>query len=221
MDNQIEVQARTYWDKTWARFLKFHGMIAPSAKLVQHLFNHVPRNGVILDLGSGEGRNSLYLSQVGYNIIGLDLSFKAARVMKNNFFEESLKGQVLTGDARKLPLANDSIDGILAHHIFDYLDKEGFEQALNESFRVLRPDGVVLLTLDSFSELLNDTNAIIKDDGSIVFFKGTNRGMLVRPFDQSELSLLPEKGWEILKDELTPSQGKIMLLKKCGRSKIS
>ena len=70
MNSQIESQARTYWDKTWNRFLKYHGMIAPSAKLVQHLFSHVPRHGVVLDLGCGEGRNSLYLSQVGYNIIG-------------------------------------------------------------------------------------------------------------------------------------------------------
>ncbi len=55
MNSQIETQARTYWEKTWNRFLKYHGMIAPSAKLVQHLFNHVPRHGVILDLGCGDG----------------------------------------------------------------------------------------------------------------------------------------------------------------------
>jgi SAM-dependent methyltransferase len=99
MENQIENQARSYWDKTWNRFLKFHGMIAPSAKLVQHLFAYVQRNGIILDLGCGEGRNSLYLSQVGYNIVGIDLSCKAARVMRNNFFEEELKGLVIAGDA--------------------------------------------------------------------------------------------------------------------------
>jgi len=212
--SEIEAQARNYWEKTWNRFLKYHGMIAPSAKLVQHLFNHVPRNGTILDLGCGEGRNSLYLSQVGYNIVGIDLSFKAARVMKNNFFEEELKGLVITGDARNLPFLNDSIDGILAHHLFDHLDANGFVHALDEAFRVLKPEGVMLMTVDSFGELAGDNNAVTRDDGSIVFVKGGYKGMLARPYREEELSLLPEKGWSILKDEMTPRRSKILLLQK-------
>ena len=221
MENHVEHQARSYWDKTWSRFLKFHGMIAPSAKLVQHLFNHVPRNGLILDLGCGEGRNSLYLSQVGYSIIGLDLSFKAASVMKNNFFEESLKGYILTGDARQLPFQNDSVDGILAHHLFDHLDQEGFQTAIRESLRVLKPEGVLLLTMDSFVEFMSDASLVNKDDGSMVFSKGPNKGMLVRPFDECELASLTDLGWQILKDELTPSRSKIMLLKKGGSPQVS
>ncbi len=218
MNNQIDTQARTYWDKTWNRFLKYHGMIAPSAKLVQHLFNHVPRHGVILDLGCGEGRNSLYLSQVGYSIIGVDLSFKAARVMKNNFFEEELKGLILTGDARSLPLASDSLDGILAHHLFDHLDRKSFEMAMNEAFRVLKPEGVMLLTMDSFAEMAGDNNAITTDDASIVFVKGAHKGMLVRPFQEDELAALEEHGWQTIKNEVTPRRSKIMLLRKCSTS---
>ena len=215
MNSQIETQARTYWEKTWNRFLKYHGMIAPSAKLVQHLFNHVPRHGVILDLGCGEGRNSLYLSQVGFSIIGIDLSFKASRVMKNNFFEEELKGLVLTGDARSLPIASDSLDGIIAHHLFDHLDQRSFATAVDEAFRVLKPEGVMLLTMDSFSEMVGDNNAIVTDDGSIIYVKGSKKGMLVRPYREDELAHLEEKGWQFIKNEITPRRSKIMLLRKC------
>ncbi|MEW6712676.1 MAG: methyltransferase domain-containing protein [Candidatus Riflebacteria bacterium] len=220
MENLTEYQTRTYWDKTWARFLKYHGMIAPSAKLVQHLFTHVPRNGFILDLGCGEGRNSLYLSQVGYNIIGLDLSFKAASVMKNNFFEESLKGFILTGDARWLPFKGNSLDGVLAHHLFDHLDKNGFDRALSECMRILKPGGVLLLTMDSFAEAASDHSIISKDDGSLFFSKGPSKGLLVRPYDNCELSSLSDLGWQILKDELTPSRSKIMLLRKNAEKPI-
>ncbi|NCB39102.1 MAG: class I SAM-dependent methyltransferase [Erysipelotrichia bacterium] len=215
MNSQIESQARTYWDKTWNRFLKYHGMIAPSAKLVQHLFEHVPRHGIIIDLGCGEGRNSLYLSQVGYNIIGIDLSFKAAKVMKNNFFEEELKGLVIKGDARCLPFANDSVDGILAHHLFDHLDYKSFTTAIDETFRVLKHNGVMLMTMDCFSELAGDNNSITTDDGSIIFVKGNHKGMLVRPYHDDELANLADKGWQTLKDEITPKRSKILLLKKC------
>jgi SAM-dependent methyltransferase len=214
MESKIDIQARDFWNKTWSRFLKYHGMIAPSAKLVQHLFDHVPRRGTILDLGCGEGRNSLYLSQVGYNIIGLDFSFKAVRVMNNNFFEENLKGHAINADARKLPLKTGSIDGILAHHLFDHLDKAGLDSAIDEVYRVLKPEGAMLFTMDSFSESLNDPSAVSKDDGSLVFLKGPQKGMLVRPFKLEELATLPQKGWKIIKDELTPSKSKIMLILK-------
>lgn len=214
MQNQIENQSRSYWDKTWNRFLKFHGMIAPSAKLVQHLFNHVPRNGLILDLGCGEGRNSLYLSQVGYNIVGIDLSYKAARVMRNNFFEEELKGSVITGDARNLPFANESVDGVLAHHIFDHLNSEGFLSSFNEAFRVLKSSGVMLLTMDKFEELTGDKNVISCDDKSLVYIKGPRKGMLMRPYQEDEFAGLAEKGWEVLKDEVTPKKCRILLLRK-------
>lgn len=212
--SEIEAQARHYWEKTWNRFLKYHGMIAPSAKLVQHLFNYVPRNGTVLDLGCGEGRNSLYLSQVGYNIVGIDLSFKAARVMKNNFFEEELKGLVITGDARSLPFQSESIDGILAHHLFDHLDAAGFVNAISEACRVLKPEGVMLMTVDSFGEFVGDPNAVARDDGSIVFVKGGYKGMLVRPYREDELASLSDNGWKILKDEMTPRRSKILLLQK-------
>lgn len=215
MKNQIESQSRNFWDKTWNRFLKFHGMIAPSAKLLQHLFNHVPRNGLILDLGCGEGRNSLYLSQTGYKIVGLDLSFKAARVMRNNFFQEELKGLAVAGDARTLPIKSESVNGILAHHVFDYLDQEGFNLAIDESYRVLMPGGVLLLTVDIFADAAEDNNNICKDDGTILYVKGPRKGMLIRPYNDEELTQLAHKGWEILKDELTPKHSKIMLLKKC------
>ncbi len=217
--SSTETQARNYWEKTWNRFLKYHGMIAPSAKLIQHLFNHVPRNGTILDLGCGEGRNSLYLSQVGYNIVGIDLSFKAARVMKNNFFEEELKGLVIAGDARLMPFKNESVDAILAHHLFDHLDAEGFAVALAEAFRVLKTDGVMLMTVDSFGEFTGDSNTVLRDDGSIVFVKGGYKGMLLRPYREDELAMLSENGWSILKDEMTPRNCKILLLQKSAGNK--
>jgi ubiquinone/menaquinone biosynthesis C-methylase UbiE len=86
--------------------------------------------------------------------------------------------------------------------------------ALDEAFRVLKPEGVMLMTVDSFDEYEGDRNAVTRDDGSIVFVKGPYKGMLVRPYREDELALLPEKGWKILKDEITPRRSKILLLQK-------
>lgn len=191
-------------------------MIAPSAKLVQHLVNNLPRNAKILDLGCGEGRNSLYLSQVGFNVVGLDLSFKAVSVMQNNFFEEKLKGSSITADARHLPIKNQSFDAILAHHLFDHLSYASTQKALDEAYRVLSPSGIMLMTLDTFQEVTETTPNDFEssNDGSIIFVKGNKKGMLIRPFKVADLNQLTEKGWLVLKNEETPNKSKILLLKK-------
>lgn len=214
MKPEAEANSRQYWDKTWARFLKHQGMIAPSAKLIQHLLPHVPRNRWVLDLGCGEGRNTIYLGRIGFHSVGVDLSPKAVKVLANNLFEEESRGVCLVGDARQLPFAGGSFDGILAHHLFDHLDGKGFQLAIGEAFRVLKPDGVLLMTMGPFAGLRTEKEVVCRDDGSIVFTRGPNKGMLVRPFEDSKPETLAEQGWKILKDERAPRGSRIMLLKR-------
>jgi len=214
MDQKSEISSRSYWDKTWARFLKHHGMIAPSAKLIQHMIPYVQRNGSILDLGCGEGRNTIYLSRIGYLGVGLDLSPKAVKVLANNLFEEEVKALCVVGDARNLPFRAEKFDGVLAHHIFDHLDENGFDQAIKNTFRILKKNGILLMTLDNFPKGMTDKNVSVLDDGAMVFVSGPYKGMLVRPYNERELRSLNEKGWKIIKDELTPRRSKIMLLQK-------
>jgi hypothetical protein len=71
--------------------------------------------------------------------------------------------------------------------------------------------------MDTFSEALSDSSVINKDDGSFYFSKGPSKGMLVRPYDECELAELTDLGWQIIKNEMTPSRSKIMLLKKLDR----
>lgn len=207
-----------FWDKTWARFLKHQGMIAPSGKLIQLLLPHVERNGTVLDLGCGEGRNTIYLSRVGFRAVGLDLSFKGIKVLRNNLFEEEVKALALAGDARQLPFKAGSFSGILAHNLFDHLDKEGFTSGMSEVFRILKKNGVLLMTLDTFPDDGPSKQFMIRDDGAKIFVSGPRKGLLIRSYHEEELRKLPEQGWEILKEELSPRKSKIILLRKISHS---
>jgi len=218
---ESDTNSRQYWDRTWARFLKHQGMIAPAAKLIQHMIPHVPRGGWILDLGCGEGRNTIYMSRIGFQGVGLDLSPKAIKVLANNLFEEEARGVCMVGDARALPFAVGAFDGILAHHLFDHLDAKGFSLAIGEAFRVLKPGGILLLTMGNFAALRADKKVVFRDDGSIVFTEGANKGMLVRHFEDVGLENLPGQGWQVQKDELAPRGSKILLLKRTGAARAA
>jgi SAM-dependent methyltransferase len=214
MKTEQETITREFWDKTWKRFLRHQGMIAPSGKLIQLLLPYVQRGDSVLDLGCGEGRNTMYLSRIGYRGIGLDLSAKGVKVLINNLFEEEVKGFGIVGDARIMPFSSASFGGILAHNLFDHLDKTGFEQAVSESYRILKPGGVLLLTLDPLPSHFSPQQVIVKDDGAHFFTAGPNKGLLMRFCPDDEIKHLEALGWEILKDERSPRQSKILLLRK-------
>lgn len=112
--------------------------------LVEQLLAHVPPNGVVLDVGSGSGRDLARIRACGRRGIGLDRSEGLARIA-------ATRCSVLVGDARALPLANDVVDGVLALASLLHLPRPDLPIALNEIARVLRPGGTVVIALKAGS----------------------------------------------------------------------
>jgi 2-polyprenyl-3-methyl-5-hydroxy-6-metoxy-1,4-benzoquinol methylase len=60
----------------------------PNALLVEIVGNQQP--GTALDVGMGQGRNSLYLARKGWQVIGFDIADEAIALAKKQAAEESL-----------------------------------------------------------------------------------------------------------------------------------
>lgn len=52
-------------------------------KQIQFLKNVLPRSGLVLDLACGTGRHLIPLSMEGYDMVGLDISFRLLKMGKN------------------------------------------------------------------------------------------------------------------------------------------
>lgn len=213
--NQLD-STKKIWDRIWGKFIKSQAIIAPSAKLIQQLTLYLPRGKTILDLGCGEGRNTIYLSRIGYNVIGVDISKKAITAVESNVFEEQVDAIALVGDARYLPFKSEVFDGILAHHVFDHMNGDSFLRAFHETARVLKNEGYLLITLGDFSSILKKNEVHILEDGSLLWTKGPYKGVIVRSYDKIPIMEVIEKfpSWNVIKNELTPRGSKILLLQK-------
>lgn len=128
------------------RWLAAPVLFGQHAAVVELLVRHYAHQGRrVLDLGA---RRSPYTSSLRGMVVGLDLP--AEDKAKLGFTRQSL--DLFTSDHRVpvfgqgefLPFANDTFDAVIMIEVIEHI--EGDREAVQEVTRVLKPDGVLVLT---------------------------------------------------------------------------
>jgi SAM-dependent methyltransferase len=95
----------------------------------------------VLDLGCGNGRNSLYLASRGFNVLGVDFVSvvfpKISKKLKNN-----LKFQEL--DITKKWTINKKFDAIIDCNTTICIPSPGRDKVISSAYEVLKPGGYYL-----------------------------------------------------------------------------
>lgn len=103
---------------------------------------YLPKDGMILEAGSGLGAMVITLRRLGYNVVGLDYAANALQVSRA--YDPTLP--LLVGDVHALPHPTNSLAGYLSFGVLEHFE-HGMSPALAEAFRVLRPGGIMVLTI--------------------------------------------------------------------------
>ncbi|HXC76433.1 MAG TPA: class I SAM-dependent methyltransferase [Candidatus Acidoferrum sp.] len=125
----------------------------------------LPSTSTVLDLGCGEGKQSLELAQrYGFEVVGVDpvdrhINLSSERLSKAAETDPGLRSRVrfTLGTAEKLPLDLETIDLIWCRDVFSHVAK--LEAAFAECRRVLRQDGHMLLYQMFATEMLEAKDA--------------------------------------------------------------
>jgi SAM-dependent methyltransferase len=99
----------------------------------------------ILDVACATGMSFRFLADYG-EIRGIDISDETIRLCAQRGIDRIVKG-----DAVRLPFAAASFDVVLALDAFEHFDDD--IGAMKETFRVLRPGGVLIATVPAFMSL--------------------------------------------------------------------
>lgn len=135
--------------ETEAKIEETHWWFVQRRSLFETLIkqHNVPLTARVVDVGTGTGANLRLLKSMGFqDVTGIDFSEEAAQWCRIKGL-----GEVKQGDIRKLPLADQSVDFVLATDVVEHVDEH--EKAVSEILRILRPGGLALFTVPAFQSL--------------------------------------------------------------------
>jgi len=131
----------------------------PSDGLVDALEKYQIKPGKALDIGAGEGRNSLYLAKSGFSVCAVEPSVLGVEKIKERARESSLDLKVVNADYLSFE-SDDIYDFILAGTSIDHMESDSLEKVFTKLKKSLNKNGVVYIVV--FTE--DDPGALKKYD---------------------------------------------------------
>ena len=111
----------------------------------------------VLDCAVGIGTQGLGLGLLGHHVVGTDLSAGALRRARAEADRLGLKVPLAVADMRQLPLAGGAFDAVVCVDALAHLSSvREAARALREMARVVRPDGVVLVSIRDYEAARRD-----------------------------------------------------------------
>jgi len=142
---------QSHWEKAYSEETDFFGQEPSfSARKATEQFKKEGKTH-ILELGPGQGRDTLFFAKNGFQVYALDYSEKAVGAINQKALRLGLSQSItaIRHDVRKpLPFDNESFDGCYSHMLYSMALTTGeLEVLFQEVRRVLKPDGLNIYTV--------------------------------------------------------------------------
>lgn len=136
----------------------------------------------ILEIGCGNGKTAMALTDMGYKVTGIDFSGSAVEMCR-----KIVKGdaEFFCSDVMDMPFADDSFDGAVIFHVLEHLTEEQMKSAVNEILRVLKDDSPIMIKAFAKGDMRSDKGTRI-DDSTVI----RGNGILYHYFTEDELCQL-------------------------------
>lgn len=181
---------RAHWQRILAESVDRFGVQASAPAIAAAETFRAAGAARLLELGAGQGRDSLFLAEAGFEVVALDYADSAVGEIERKSAEQHLEGKLraISHDLRTpLPFADETFDGCYSHMLYCMAFAESELARLSaEIRRVLRPGGINIYT----------TRTIEDPDYGKGVHRGENLyelgGFVVHFLDQDTLQRLAE-----------------------------
>ncbi len=129
----------------------------------------IPESGRVLTLAEGEGRNAVWLAQLGFDVTGIDVSSVGLAKAEGLALERGVRITTVVADLEHHVLGESAWDGIVS--IFAHVPPEVRRPLHRRVVQALRPGGVLLLEAYTPSQLDHGTGGP-GDSGKLMTLDG-------------------------------------------------
>ncbi len=120
----------------------------------------------VLDLGAGTGNAAMSAARRGASVVAVEPAPRLVELCRERAEREGLAIDVKQGEAGSIPLDDGSVDVILS--VFAVIFAPDAERATAEMFRVVRPNGRVVVTSWLPTGPISRSGAIVRDAMSVL-----------------------------------------------------
>jgi ubiquinone/menaquinone biosynthesis C-methylase UbiE/8-oxo-dGTP pyrophosphatase MutT (NUDIX family) len=188
------------WDKLHNRYKDEDWIDKPNI-FAEEIIKYLKKDSKILDIGAGQGQDSRYFAENGFDVISSDISKEALKI-NNEKVTDKLKDRIKVTEldmTENLPFNDNQFDAVYAHLSFHYFDSKKTKQILNEIYRVLSDGGLLIMLNNSttdpeygIGEKIENDYFLIKDKNKRFFSVSTLRDLVKYQFNTILLDDLGE-----------------------------
>jgi len=119
----------------------------------------------LLDLGCGDGRDTLFFASKGLNVTSVDFSESGILKLNELIKKKSLSNiKAIQTDIRKINFSDDSFDVIYAHLSLHYFDDKITTQIFDKLSRILKKGGMIFIKCKSVEDALYGQGEKVGED---------------------------------------------------------
>lgn len=159
-------------------------------------------NTQILDLGCGQGIDTLHLIESGHKVIACDFSDVAIRNVANNIPEaETLRFNM----KKDFPFQNEQFEFVIANKSIHYFSEMETQKIISELYRIIKPNGVFVFVVNSTNDSNFGAGQGVELEKNFYEVRGTTK----RFFDRESLEKFFDKEqWEFvcMKEEISEDE---------------
>jgi SAM-dependent methyltransferase len=149
----------------------------PNDRLIRVAAEELSRleRGLAVDIGCGAGRNAIPLARIGWEVVGVDLSWPMAVAAAQRARSEpgGVALEVVLAPMEALPIRSQSVDLIVAHGIWNLASTTAvFRAAVREAARVAKPGALCFVFTFSRHTLLPEATPVAGEQFVFTDFSG-------------------------------------------------